>query len=209
MSFILYFLLYRTTSTPMRARQCKTVIEKKLFRVLIHEKPMDPVLSAFKSPDFPKLKPNKTIKCEWDVTGLTGKKYWVDVLKQFLTPNSSDTANCLYIRRKGSTCAGRVIPVLTKSNRLFMRMTLDSGQFDAIQGGLHGFYIEYDPMAMHRPLYLAPAREYPCKRQNNVTCYELSCESTDPGPDLRVKPLILTPSQSSSPRFFQLQYIKC
>ena len=153
---------------------------------------MDPILSSFKSPDFPEVKPKKKLKCEWEVTGLSKKKYWVDVLKQFLTPSLSDTANCLWIRGKGSMCAGKVVPVLTKNNKLLMRMTLDSGQIDDIKGGLHGFYIEYDPRTSGGALPIASAREFSCGK--NKTCSELLCNSTDPGPDLQQKPL--SPVQS-------------
>ena len=233
----LYFLLFRTTSaptptpTPTPTPQCKTVTEKKFIRVTIHDNPMDPLLSPFKSPDFPEIKLKKKIKCEWDVTGQSGNRYWVKVLKQFLTPNSSDTANCLYIKGKGSMCAGKVIPVITNGNRLFMRMTLDSGQFDAIQGGLHGYYVEKDPTALGGlPLNTqASVNSYPCGDNNKKMCYELSCNSTDPGPDLQLKnppfglgstvqsPVSInitatvnsstpTPSQSSPEKFAYLLY---
>lgn len=187
---------FTTPSKPPTTQGCKTVIEEKFFRVLIHKKAMDPVLAHFKSPNFPKLEPNKTIKCEWNVKGLRGKKYWINVLKQGPTFNSSDTTNCLWIKSKGSMCAGKVTPVLTKSNRLLMKMTLKSGQTDGIQGGLHGFYIEFDPTAIGRMVYPPSAiKEYPCK--NATYCYE-ACYSTDSGPDLQLKPVTLTPAQNQS-----------
>jgi hypothetical protein len=149
---------------------------------------VDPVVARFTSPDFPKIKlKKKKLKCEWDVVGLKKKKYWVNVMKQFLSPNSSDTANCLWIRSKGTMCAGKVVPVLTANNKLLMRMTLDSGQFDDIQGGLHGFYVEYDPTAPGGALPLASGKEYKCGEK---TCTELSCNSTDSGPDTQLQGIV-------------------
>jgi hypothetical protein len=160
---------------------------------------MNPIVSAFKSPHFPDIETKRKIKCEWDVTGESNMKYWVKVRQQFLTPNSSDTTNCLYVKGKGTMCAGKVIPVITKKNKLFMKMTIDSAELDPVKGGLEGVYVEQDPSETGGiSIARASTVEHPCEDDHQKTCYELSCSSTDSGPDLQLKPVTLTPAQNQS-----------
>jgi hypothetical protein len=188
------------TTAPTPTRQCRTVIDKRLIRRPIHEKPMNPIVSAFKSPHFPDIETKRKIKCEWDVTGESNMKYWVKVRQQFLTPNSSDTTNCLYVKGKGTMCAGKVIPVITKKNKLFMKMTIDSAELDPVKGGLEGVYVEQDPSETGGiSIARASTVEHPCEDDHQKTCYELSCSSTDSGPDLQLeKPIVSKDSEEPS-----------
>ena len=78
-------------------------------------------------------------------------------------------------------CNGNFISVVTHSNRLLMRMTIDPAETEGVEGGVNGFYLEYDDTAPNGGIPSGSVTEY--TDGNNQTHQVLICNSTHQGPD--------------------------